>query len=330
MVFLGAGLGELHDQGRHRLTHTEEPGRAGSSVPSSPTDHRHHRGRPRQVGMGDVQPGAHRLHREVERTVQRAGRRRHHGLVVGGPQRDPQRSVGGLVVGVEAAEQVAARRELAARLGAGVGDRPRATPARSVPWCGEPSVTTRRASDPPSSSSTQSRATTPPAEKPTTSTDGAPAATALRAIRPSRTACRRRSPRPSPGAGTIRAVRPSWSSVAASTFSEEVLPPYPGTSSTVPSSSWATGCTGASRESSTPAAVPPMARRIATATASRNRRRAGARSASTGQSTRRTAARISGSAQARANASIRARISRPSSHCPIGSASRRSQDGRTA
>ena len=37
-------------------------------------------------------------------------------------------------------------------------------PARSVPWCGEPMVTTRRARLPPPCSRTHSRATTPPAE----------------------------------------------------------------------------------------------------------------------------------------------------------------------
>ena len=42
-----------------------------------------------------------------------------------------------------------------------------------------------------------------------------------------------------------------------------------------------------------------------------------------------TAARISGSAHARPHAAIRARISRPSSHCPIRSATGRSQAGRT-
>ena len=75
-----------------------------------------------------------------------ADSRRHDGLVVGGPDRHPQRAVGRLVAGVERAQQVAVGVPAAGRP-PGRCPEPTSPPsaARSVPWCGEPSVTTRRA-----------------------------------------------------------------------------------------------------------------------------------------------------------------------------------------
>ena len=85
-------------------------------------------------------------------------------LVVGGPDGHPQRTRRRLVAAVEPAEQRAVRRELLAGRRARAGASTAARPATSVPCCGDPSVTTRRAVPAPSPSATHSRATTPPAE----------------------------------------------------------------------------------------------------------------------------------------------------------------------
>ena len=70
--------------------------------------------------MGDLEAGADRLDGEVEGAVEVGGRRRHHDLVVGRPDRHPQRAGGRLVAGVELAEQLAVGEQLLARLGARV------------------------------------------------------------------------------------------------------------------------------------------------------------------------------------------------------------------
>ena len=77
-------------------------------------------GRTGQVAVGDLEAGADRLDGEVEGAVEVGGRRRHHDLVVGRPDRHPQRAGGRLVAGVELAEQLAVGQQLLARLGARV------------------------------------------------------------------------------------------------------------------------------------------------------------------------------------------------------------------
>ena len=150
-------LGQLHDQGRHRLGRAgivadeetpldrsksanvcdyPEPqtgggtsGAAGPSTASTIAITAGVRGTSAVVRPG---AGAHLLERDVERAVEGPGVRRHHGLVVLGPQRDPHRSRWCLVAGVEPAEQVGVGVELLARRGArrGAERRPRATRGR--------------------------------------------------------------------------------------------------------------------------------------------------------------------------------------------------------
>ena len=69
----------------------------------------------RHVRVRGPEVRAHRLERDVERPVEGAGVRWHHGLVVLGPERDPRRPGRSLVVGVELAEQVGVGVELLAR-----------------------------------------------------------------------------------------------------------------------------------------------------------------------------------------------------------------------
>ena len=79
----------------------------------------------------------------------------------------------------------------------------------------------------------------------------------------------------------MRASRPSPVRASASTWSEAVEPPYPGTSSTGPGRSWATGSTGGSRRTTTATATATATTSASTATPSTSRRRAGESESST-------------------------------------------------
>ena len=84
---------------------------------------------------------------------------------------------------------------------------------------------------------------------------------------------------PEPAGLTTRASRPSEVRASASTWSEAVEPPYPGTSSTGPGRSWGTGSTAGSRRTTTTTTrMAATAAATASAAAPRtSRRRAGAR-----------------------------------------------------
>src|SRR4051794_33995378 len=158
-------------------------------------------------------------------------------------------------------------------------------PARSandVPWCGEPSVSTRRTT-PALPSATHRRATSPPAEYPTRSTVASPVrCRASDTAAPSASAEARRSPVPSPGSTTSVTSLPAAVSASARDCREPVPPPYPGTSRTGPGRLWDTGpSTG---EDGRPIRKVARTAAVAATTTSRartTRRRAGARPAST-------------------------------------------------
>ena len=144
-------LGQLHDQGHHRLSHGAQPrrpGTDGSAAAELGCDHRDHRRRAGQRRRGRrSRSGAHRLHREVEsrrRATPESGGTTVLSSV--GPDRHPERAGGRLVAGVERAQQVAVGRQLLAGLGAGVDAESagRARPGRCR-GAASASVTTRRA-----------------------------------------------------------------------------------------------------------------------------------------------------------------------------------------
>ena len=87
---------------------------------------------------------------------------------------------------------------------------------------------------------------------------------------------------PEPVGFTMRASRPWPVRASASTCSEAVEPPYPGTSSTGPGRSWATGSTGGSRRTTTATAIATATTSASAATPSTSRRRAGDSESSTG------------------------------------------------
>ena len=229
-------LGQLRDQGHQGLTPVAgepsadlRPGYGG----------RPPAGRARGVTAGDrptgvrgrspwltSSAGADRLDGEVEGAVEVGGRRRHHDLVVGRPDRDPQRAGGRLVAGVELAEQLAVGQQLLARLGARVRGDVGAEP-------GQVGAVVRRADGDDAAGQAVAAVVARPRggrrrrrrSSPTTSTDRAPSrciwrTTALSSAR----ACSSRSPVLSPGRSTITTDRPCDRSASAST-SSAVVPP---------------------------------------------------------------------------------------------------------
>ena len=79
----------------------------------------------------------------------------------------------------------------------------------------------------------------------------------------------------------MRASRPWSTRASARTWSEAVEPPYPGTSSTGPGRSWATGSTGGSLRTTTARATATATTNASTAPPSTSRRRAGESESST-------------------------------------------------
>ncbi len=242
------GLGQLHDQGHHRLTDLAvRSGRLGA--PELRDDHRDDRWRAGHVGVADGQVGADVLHGEGGRAVEDAGVGRHDGLVVAGPDRHPARTGRCLVARVEPTEQVAVGRELLARRGARgrtetAGDRGQIRP-----------VVGRGERHDPAGDGVAAEVGDPdPGHDPA----GRVADDVDRRQRPCRprsdrsaAAWSRRSPVPSPGGSKTTTSRPSARSASASTSSDAVDPPYPGTSTTGPSSSCATGSTLSGRDTTT-------------------------------------------------------------------------------
>ena len=171
-------LGQLRHQGHHRLTaRRPQPvvGVGGGAdrgrrdrrrgTPQLGQHHRHHGRVGRQLAVGDLAAGADRLDGEVERARRatrspagwRPGRRWSRSRPSAGP------------AGVSSPELSERTRSLSVtswRQAAGheSGARSEASEARSVPCWGEPRVTIRRATDPPSYARSQRRAVTPPAE----------------------------------------------------------------------------------------------------------------------------------------------------------------------
>ena len=237
--------------------------------------------------MGDGQVRAHRLDREVHRALELAGRRRHDRLVVGRSRSAIHRGPSG----VSSPAFSARSRSLSGAScrqapGQASGARPPASAARSVPWWGEPRVTTRRTTDAAAGSS-HPQAGHHPAGRVADHVDGVGALPRPwpgrrprpgGAPAPAGRRCRRRAGRRS------LTSRPSSRSAAASTSSASVPPPYPGTSSTGPGSSWAAGTTRASRPDRPGSHRHSDREQHEPTTPSTKRRRAGARSRSTSRS----------------------------------------------
>ena len=100
---------------------------------------------------------------EVQRALERGRVAGRDDLVVVGAHGDPPRPVGRLVTGVEPRSRSLPVASCSHAVGQPRPPRS-ASAATSVPWCGEPSVSTRRTTAAPPSSRTKSRAITPPAE----------------------------------------------------------------------------------------------------------------------------------------------------------------------
>ena len=231
----GAGAGaELVQPGPERLQH--QPRRPPASRGRSP--------------WASLRAGADVLHHDVDRAVQPGAVRRRHGRVVGGPDADPPRAVGGLVAPVQARQQIAAGRAAAGR--------PRALElgTSAARRAGDLGAVVRRAQrdDAPGlacgrrARATQSRTTTPPALKPTRSTDGAPCRERL--ARP-----RRPAPRPAPGR---RCHRP-----AAGRRGRRVPRPQPAASASRASRRRRSRAPAAPGPASPAAGLPPVSERTA-------------------------------------------------------------------
>ncbi len=170
VVFLPRRLGQLHHQGHHRLADRAAASAAHrrSAARQLRTEHRGQGGEDDRVtGESAVCGGRARadfLDQQVERTGELRRIDGGDNLVIGGPDRHPLRTVGGLVAGVQPPQQVTVRGQLLARRSGTRRRRSRPSSAWLDPCCGEPRVSTRRATAAPPWSRTQSRATTPPAE----------------------------------------------------------------------------------------------------------------------------------------------------------------------
>ena len=171
VVFLGAGVGELHDEGHHRLSRVARAQTAADvgarrRPQRAELDERRSPAPTASLGMSPCAitlAGADRLHGEVEGALERCGVRRHDRLVVGRPDRDPRGPSGVSSVAFRARSRSLSGASCWHAVGHLSGVTSAASPARSVPWCGDPRVTTRRATAPPKSRA-HSRAMTPPAE----------------------------------------------------------------------------------------------------------------------------------------------------------------------